>query len=576
MLGLVTRTLRLLPGALAALLLADLAHGQAAEPARESSGDVRLVVLVVVDQLIPEQLERLSPWLDGGLGRFVHDGERWRAALHPHGITETGPGHATLATGLYPARHGIVSNEWMAAETGDALYCVDDDEACLVTSAGQGVDASGARSPKNLRASGIADHLKAADPASRCVGIAAKDRSAILALGMHADLALWWDLEGRGFVTSDWYAPELPAFVRDWNGRWPAELVTEQGTRAWEAALPEGIEASGMGRDDQPGETPLGPTRTFPHPGPPCSIPPTEKELARLAEFAFASPSVDRFVVELARGAVDAFELGSDEHVDYLFVGLSACDVVGHASGPTSPEVTDLLLRDDRALGELFASLDQRIGAERWIAALSSDHGVMELPERLRERGLEAGRIPTKGTLATIKELRATLAGEFGIDPLARLGEHGARLSEERMHVAGADPSNVRARVKELFLSRFEHIHALYTSDELAATLLHDDGSDGLRTAMARSFFPGRSPDVMAVKRPFWIAMATGTTHGSPWNYDRAVPLVFIGPHATHGSSFEPCSTVDVLPTLLSRAGVVVPTGLDGRVLVSALPLDAR
>ena len=348
---------------------------QAAPPQDEER--VRLIVLVSVDQMIPEQLERLDPWLSGGLRRFA-DGQVFRRAAHGHGGTATGPGHATLGTGLHPNHHGIVGNSWLLAGTSESVYCVQDNEAQLVTVGG--VVGGAAGSPRNLLADGLADHVRRVHPGSKSVGISGKDRAAILSLGRSADAALWWDRSGRGFVSSTFFGEELPEWAQEWNRSWTDEL----GNFVWEDLLPEDIDEAGTAPDDRAGEvSALGPT--FPHAAPPLSDPPLQPELALLSRWVYGTPLVDRFVVELALRAVEGMDLGGDEEVDYLFVGLSACDTVGHSFGPYSREVTDLLLRADAQLGRLFDHLDERLGEDGWVAALSSDHGVLEFPEALQK-----------------------------------------------------------------------------------------------------------------------------------------------------------------------------------------------
>ena len=566
------------PAGLAVLLALAGGAGLAAQSAeRDPEHDpgrepARLLVLVAVDQLIPEQLERLRPWLDGGLGRFVREGQVWRRAEHQHACTETGPGHATLGTGVHPSRHGIVGNGWWTAES--SAYCCGDPDARLVTASGVAAKA-GSASACQLLVPGIADHLRAAHPGSLSVGISVKDRSAILSLGRRATWALWWDREGRGFVTSDAYGTELPAWVVDWNERWTEGLDASAapGGHVWEAGLPPGFAASGTAPDARPGEAaPHGGT-SFPHRLPPLEgTPPDPAALARLARAVTISPLGDRFVVELAARAVEALALGADEAPDLLFVGLSACDMVGHCFGPSSQEVASVLLAADDALGELFLLLDRRVGRGRWVAALSSDHGVLELPETLAERGVDARRVSSADLTRALGEVRREVAEAFGADFHRRTSGDGVLLDRAALADSGVDAAAVRRAYAQGMLARVPWLARAYTADELAAPLA-DVRADPLHAVTRRSFLAGRSPDVVFLPRPWTLLdSATGTGHGSPYPYDRDVPLVFLGPGSPAQTRHEPCGTVDLLPTLLHRAGVPVPEGLDGRVLEGGDP----
>lgn len=544
-----------------ALFLTVLLTSASGPPTTHQDEDegVRLIVLVSVDQMIPEQLERLDSWFTGGFRRFA-DGQVFRRAAHGHGGTATGPGHATLGTGLHPMNHGVVGNSWLRAGTAEGVYCVQDDEIQLVTSTG--VVGGGAGSPRNLLADGLADHIRRAHPGSKSVGISGKDRAAILSLGRAADLALWWDRGGRGFVSSTFFGEELPPWVREWNAAWADEL---EGY-AWEDHLPADIDEAGTAPDQRAGEvTPLGPV--FPHPAPPQSAPPTSPELALLSRWVYGTPVVDRFVVELAMQAVEGMDLGADDEVDYLFVGLSACDTVGHSFGPYSREVTDLLLRADAELGRLFELLDERVGEDRWVAALSSDHGVLEFPEALRGRGFAARRVATAHLDDVERDLRQFLAEAFGADHLVYFSPTALMFDHEKITAAGIEPDEVHELALEVMLTSLEWLDRGYTRAQLEEALANEKDAAPMLVLMAHSYLAERSPDVVLVHDPWILLQGAGTTHGSPWAYDRKVPLAFIGPGSEREERFGPSWTVDVAPTLLSRAGIEVPEGLDGTVL---------
>lgn len=532
-----------------------------AEPRRDAA---RLLVLVAVDQLIPEQLERLRPWLGGGFGRFLREGQLWRNAEHQHANTETGPGHATLGTGVHPSRSGIVANAWLSRE--GSVYCCADELARDVSSDGLAADA-GSVSGRQLLVPGLAEHLRARHPGSRSVGISVKDRSAILSAGQRATWAFWWDRGGRGFVTSDAYGVELPEWVRAWNQGWPEQLLVEGGY-VWEPGFPTDFEGSGTAPDERPGEMRQGGSSSFPHRAPAVAGGNAgPADLQRLARWATASPLGDRFVAELATRAVESLELGADAEPDLLAVSFSACDIVGHLYGPYSQEVTSVLLAADATLAELFAALDERVGPGRWVAALSADHGVLELPESLAERGVDAHRVSSTDLGGALEELRPGIAERFGADFHLRFSGEGVLLDREAMATAGVDAKAVRRAYADALLERVPWLARAYTADELS-TPVADVRSDPLRAVVARSFHPERSPDVLLVTRPWTLLDAgVGTSHGSPYPYDRGVPLAFYGPGTPAETRFDPCATVDLLPTLMHRAGLPVPEGLDGRVL---------
>ncbi len=507
----------------------------------------RLVVVIAVDQLVPEQLQRLETHFTGGFKRFLDEGAVfWRATVD-YAATETGPGHATLATGRYPAHHGIVGNVFFERARGQTVYCVGDEAAHPVTGAGLGSEPG--VSPVYLRGDALGDLLQARVAGSKTVAIAGKDRSAVLLGGQRPDVALWW---GGGFVSSSHYGEKLPEFAGVWNSAW------RERARGWKWTNElRGDPASvGTGADTRPGEALLG-GGTLPR-----TLP---EDDAGLDRSVVVTPLLDFFTLELATLALDAAELGRDDAVDTLALSLSACDILGHLYGPDSVEVTDLLLRDDKELGKFLALLDQKVGKGRWLACLSSDHGVLDLPEVLQERGIGARRVAQSEVNALVEEVRQAVAdvhpeaGELGL----AYSDLGFTFDQAAASAAGLEPAALRALVAEVARAT-RWVADAYTLEEL-----EDDAPlDPWVTLYRRSQFPGRGPDVALRPDPWLLFDApVGTSHGSPYPYDRRVPLAFLGGKVKPQQRFDPASPVDAVPTLLALLGLRAPADLDGRVL---------
>ncbi len=526
----------------------------AAVPTQQSDTPSRpkLIVLIAVDQLVPEQLDRLAPWFEGGFARLTGEGRSFVNAALEYSNTETGPGHATFATGCDPCTHGIVANEYYDRATQHSAYCVGDESAKdLGSPDGRG------NSPRNLRVAAIGDHMQSIDELSRVVAIAGKDRSAVLMGGQHPDWAFWWNFQAGGFTSSSWYGERLPGWVESWNPSWRAKA----SGWIWEELHPEGLPGSGTARDDRPGEG--GPKHVFPYPFSTLKEDAEPRRVAQLAGGIFFSPLIDSLMVDFALESISALELGADEHTDLLCLSFSACDAVGHVYGPTSREVTDLLLRLDRELARLFARFDEVAGKGGWLACLSADHGVLDLPEALREQSIGAARLPTSDLSAFVKAVDARIEEQFGADLAAKWAE-GITFDWPAAEAAGVPLEEARAAAREVALS-LDWIARAYTFEELAGGRESED--PWLRLA-ARSFVPDRSPDLAIQLLPWHIlAGPTGTTHGSPYPYDRRVPLVFYGPGVRAGRSYERASSADALPTIFATIGLTVPPDLDGEVL---------
>jgi predicted AlkP superfamily pyrophosphatase or phosphodiesterase len=530
----------------------------------------RLVVMVAIDQMIPEQLDRLAPLFNGGLGRFARAGHVWHACELQYGATQTGPGHATFATGTNPARHGIVANQWFPLESGTAMYCVRDEDVEPLTVRGLETRAAYQvyrNSPKTMRRPSLGDHVKAAHPASRVVSISGKDRAAVAMGGHHADLALWWDRVSGGFMSSSWYAERLPEWVAGFNGTWSERYHSAE---EW-AALPMDLTGSGADADDREGETPYQGRRALPHRLPPLPQAADAEQLAAAAAAVYGSPLSDAFVVELAREAVVRLDLGAGEVPDVLLLSLSACDTVGHSFGPYSREVTDVLLRADLELGRLFDLLDERLGPDGWAAAMSADHGVLALPEALAARGVGAVRVGLRRVNATLGAMRESLKSEYGEDFVLAADGTRVRFSERAIRARDLEPADVRrAAARALMDAGAEWLEAVWTSDELRASRA-DGALDGWKSLWVRGFDAERTADLILQARPWHLVSwsPTGTSHGSPYLYDRRIPLAFLGRAFTPKSSFEPVSSTHAVPTLLDLLGLPIPDGLDGRSLIS-------
>jgi hypothetical protein len=517
--------------------------------ARPAAAPPRLVVMIAVDQLVPEQLQRLDRRFTGGFRRLLDEGAVfWRATVD-YACTETGPGHATFATGRWPSAHGIVGNLYHDRASGQVVYCVGDAEAGTVTSAG--VESGQGVSPARLVGDALPDLLARRHPGSRTVTVAGKDRAAVLMGGRAPDAALWWHAGRGGFASSSAYGEKLPEFASVWNAQW------RERARGWEWRCDAAgdLAALGTAPDERAGEASR-PGRTLPR-----TLPADD---AALPLAVLYSPLLDFFTLELALLASDALELGKDEAVDCLGISLSACDILGHSFGPDSVEVTDLLLRVDRDLGRLFGALDEGVGKGRWIACLSSDHGVLDLPEALQQGGVGARRVkPAEVAALRASVAEAVRAAHPELDGL-ELGfaELGFAFDEAPVRAAGVEPAELRALLAAA-AEETRWVADAYTLEEL-------EGADGdaWLTLYRRARHPGRGPDVALRPEPWLLfEFAEGTSHGSPYPYDRRVPLVFLGGRVAPQQRFDAASPTDAVPTLLALLGIDVPPGLDGRVL---------
>ena len=523
----------------------------AAAPAAEKPS---LVVVLSVDQMRADYLERFAPFFSAdGLKRFLRRGAVFRQARHRHAVSVTGPGHASIGSGLDPRGHGIVANDWLDPARGVAVYCAEDRGADWVgVPPGAAKPKRAGRSPVLASGAFLGDRLKERFPASRVAGVAWKDRSAILMAGHKADAALWFDESLRRFLTSTYYPPhpELLAF----NERVDRFLASRKRWDVSKRIPPDRLAAVTFDPPEAASakEDPAGMGRAFPHPLP-------------SARAVANSPAADELVLELARFVVSRWSLGSRPQApDLLFVGLSATDYVGHAFGPDSREMAEQIVRLDASLDAFFRWLDATVGPSRVLVFLTADHGVTPIPEVARARAAAGGK-PADVGRADLDDgspgraaLERRLAERLGprSDPKAEAPEPAVRafiepylyLNRRLLSDRGFSVERARREARD-FVAGLPGVAAAYTSTDIADGL---PASAPFAAEVARSFRPDRSGDVYVVLRPGWIwgSGTSGTSHGQPSDDDLRVPLAVWGPGVRTGVSDAPVSPLAIAKTV--------------------------
>ncbi len=528
----------------------------AAEPAQP-----RLAILLSVDQLRPDYLERFRPFfVADGFNRLLSRGAVYAEARHRHAFTNTASGHATLATGVHANVHGIIGNEWRDAATlAEGTSVTDPDVQLLGEGAASGVrlpgGALGTRggiSPRRLLATTIGDQLKLRfGSASKVIGVGMKDRSSVLMAGRLGDGAYW--LKRGRFVTSTHYMEQIPAWAEAFN---VGSQVENDFGRTWDRVLEPHFYEAVQGPDDMPGEeNPDGMGTTFPK-----RLTGGQPALTdRFHEVFRGSPFSSDLVLEFAKAAVRGEKLGHHDGPDLLAVAISQIDQCGHSYGPDSHEVMDSVIRLDRALAGFFQFLDQEVGAGRYLVVLSADHGVAPLPERITalRGGVAARRLDSAGARAAIERaLTAAFGAPEGQDYWVMRDGATFRLRRETLQARNADPVAARRVVKDALLA-FPDIAAAFTREDLLG--VPADG-EALINRVRRSFHDERSGDVYFVPRPYIVdRRANGTNHNTPYDYDRHVPLIWYGPGVTPGVRSNAVGTDQLAPTLCALLGVTRP-----------------
>jgi hypothetical protein len=515
----------------------------------------KLVVVMVVDQMRADYIERFRDRWRSGLRRLVDQGAWLRNAAYPYASTETCPGHATISTGVFPATHGIVGNAWWDRESSARVTCTADisvRQVALERTAPSGDSAV------RLRAPTLSEQLRAAVPGSRVVALSLKARAAIMLAGPRADAVLWLNEDNGEWLTSSAYGAEMPSFARRFVR---ANPVAGDFSKVWELSMP--LTSYNGGRSGLGEAPPPGWSNGFPH----ALSAGEESPGGAFFQRWQASPFADSYLARLAAAAVDDMKLGSGPGIDFLGIGFSATDYVGHDFGPDSREIEDNLLVLDRTIGELLKKLDGTVGAGQYVVALTADHGVAPVPEQAKLEGRDAGRVSMQTIVARVEfALDRRLGPKRYVDQTIGSNLYFAPGLTSRLE---ADP-NLWSAVEQAILAE-AGVQRVVRRWRPRAQPSPIERGVGLGT------FPGRSGDLHIALKPNWIFSARGdfgwsggTSHGNGNEYDRRVPIVLFGTRIKPGQYMASATPADIAPTLASLCGIRIAR-TDGRILAEAI-----
>jgi hypothetical protein len=502
-----------------------------------------------------DYLTRLAPLYREGLRTLLDRGAVFSNANFRHSATETGPGHSVILSGAHPRHSGIVANDWYDPFLKRVVNVVDDATHQPVGGAGRSA------SPVNALTFTVGDMLKRKAPQAHVVGVSLKDRSAVLLGGRRAEAAYWYEAVGGNFITSSYYMPAPPEWLTRWNEQ---RLPDQYAGKRWERLLPDvHLYEQYAGKDAVEGEWDRKDV-VFPHAirgKPPETL--YYDDLRR-------TPAADELTLSFALEAIKAHEIGQDGVTDILGVGFSGTDYIGHTYGADSQEVMDQLLRLDRILGRLFEELDRRVGLDATLVVLTADHGSLPLVENLQAKGIDAKRVQPRVIAEAIQQaLQKRFPGAS--DLIARFAAEvmGIYLDESAIARRKLDPKEVERTVSAALMAT-GFVEKVYSREELSDAAL---SSDPFLPLFQNAFFQPRSPQLSAlVKKYTYVAgFAGGTGHGTAHDYDRHVPIVFMGAGVRPGTYAQECGPHDIAPTLAHILGLEFPREPDSRLLAEML-----
>ena len=525
-------------------LFAAAASFLAVPSAAQSPPPPKLLVVISVDQFSADLFDEYRPHYTAGLARLA-SGTVFDRAFQSHANTETCPGHSTILTGDHPARTGIVSNSWIdqsIARADKTVYCAEDETVPGSSSTHYTV------SPRHLLVPTLGELMKARWPDSRNVAVSGKDRAAVMMSGHKADQRWYWD--GRQFVT-DLSAAPTPQTLTRANQAIAAALAQPRPP----LDPPPFCQAKATAIPVAGGATPVGSGR-----------------FARAAGDAAAfraSPEIDGDTLAIAAGLVDEMQLGRRASPDVLAISLSATDYIGHSYGTEGEEMCLNMVELDREIGDFLAVLGSR-GID-YSVALTADHGGKDIPERERTAGVpSAQRVDAALTASAVGK---RVAQQLGLSGPGLFGGTFGDVYVDRS-LSPAD----RKRVIDAALAAYRsspQVEAVFTADEIARAPMPTGSPDrwSIVERVRANYYPGRSGDLYVVlKKDVTPIALTGqgyvATHGSPWDYDRRVPILFWRAGFRGATVTRPADTVDIMPTLAAMIDLpLAPGSVDGRCL---------
>ena len=510
----------------------------------------KLIVGIVVDQMRNDYLFRFEKhYGKGGFKRLMAEGFYFKNTHYSYVPTYTGPGHASIYAGTTPRYHGIISNDWYDKYSGKEIYCVGDSNYNTVGNA----TIDGKMSPQYLFSTTITDELKyTTNFKGKVIGISLKDRGAILPAGHSGDAAYW--LSGKDWITSTYYMKELPKWVSDFNG---SRRVENYVAKDWNTLLPiadytESIEDDNNYEMVYKGE--LKPI--FPH----------KLSVLKDANYGYniikGTPFGDTVMEEFAEAAIENESMGKDEVTDFLALSFSAIDYVGHRYGPNSIEMEDAMIRLDRDLEKLLNFLDAKVGKGEYQLFLTADHAGAPVASWMQSKKIPGGYMnyPLMDSLLNIQ-----ITNKFGNFKFIKNFSNDQFFYDHELLAAKNINEEIFSKFIRTFLMKnFEEISEVFTADQLRNAQF----TEGIESFLKKGYNTKRSGDLMIVPQVGYIDYGNkGTTHGTGYDFDTHVPLLFFGNGIKQGMSSERVLIEDIAPTISILNNLNFPNACTGKPL---------
>ncbi|WP_299000551.1 alkaline phosphatase PafA [uncultured Tenacibaculum sp.] len=540
-----------------AFLLAVVCITGCATAPQKSTPKPKLVVGVVIDQMRYDYLTRFaSRYGNDGFKRLQREGFSLENAHYNYIPTYTAVGHTSIYTGTTPTNHGIISNHWYDKYLKKTIYCVDDDNYNTIGNDGEG----GKKSPYRMLTTTVTDQLKLAqNMRGKTIGIAIKDRSAILPAGHTADAAYWFDGGDKGqWISSSFYLDELPTWVKEFNASGKAD---EYLSKPWETLYDISTYTQSIEDDNDFEVTFKGQERpVFPH-----DIPTLRKSNNNYSIIK-GIPAGNSITTDFAKATIIGENLGKSEFVDFIAISYSSPDYVGHQFGVASKEIEDTYLRLDQDLAELFKFLDTQVGKDNYTLFLTADHAAVQVPSYLESLKIPAGYVKPVAFKNFLNEITVK---HFNSDEIIEnVSNFQVFLNKDKIKELKLDYETVAQTIADESINH-DRIYKAVTARTMQTTTF----TNGILHVLQNGYNQKFSGDVILIPNPSTIASSSrkGTTHGSGYSYDTHIPMIFYGNGIKQGVSKKKYEIVDIAPTISNLLQIEFPNGCSGKIIEEVL-----
>tara|TARA_B110000503_G_scaffold64282_1_gene101337 strand:+ start:189 stop:1826 length:1638 start_codon:yes stop_codon:yes gene_type:complete len=516
----------------------------------------KLVVGIVIDQMRYDYLTRFTDRFgENGFKRLLNNGFSVENAYYNYIPTYTAVGHASIYTGTTPDNHGIISNNWYDKFLKKSIYCVDDNNYKTVGNTSD----IGSKSPFRMYTTTVTDQLHLAQNMNgKTIGIAIKDRSAILPAGHTANGAYWFDGGKNGqWISSTFYMESLPKWVTDFNSSGKAnDYLKNPWNSLYEIkTYTNSIIDDNIFEGKFKGET----TTSFPH-----DIPSLKASNGNF-DILKGIPAGNSFTSDFTKAAIIGENLGKSKFTDFLAISFSSTDYIGHQFGPASKEIEDTYLRLDKDLADLLSFLDKQVGQNNYTVFLTADHAAVDVPAYLQSVKIPAHYFDTKKFRQAV--IAITKKYFNSIELIENISNYQIFLDKQKIESLGLDKNTVAEKLVEEVIT-LEGIYKAVTAKTLQTTRF----TDGIMNSLQNGYNQKFSGDVMLIPFPATLTGGrTGTSHGSGYSYDAHIPLIFYGNGIKKGVSKKRYEIIDIAPTIANLLKIEVPNASSGKIIDEAL-----